>query len=180
MLNSEKGQSLIEVLVVLVLAAMMIVALITIVLLSLKNAQFATNQTKATKLAQDTIDNIRILRDNNQTATLFSGLNSSCFNQLWNASSDVSNYFYCGGINCYYNLNINGTLSRITNITPSIIKVALTDSPGFFRQITVNQKDQNANNSEITLTAEISWTDSSGEHSSKLETYLIKPNYDCI
>lgn len=180
MLNNEKGQSLIEVLVVLVLAAMMIVALITIVLVSLKNAQFAQNQTKATKLAQDTIDNIRILRDNNQNKSLLP--NDSCFDQLWNTGSTD---FGCGGgDDCYYGL--------VTFLDPPLLRLrrealAFKENlgDGFLRQIKVTQDDvsnpdDGLSPGEVKLVVEISWTDSTGEHKSNLETYLIKPNYDCI
>lgn len=171
MLSSEKGQSLIEVLVVLVLASMMIVALITIILLSLKNAQFAQNQTKATKIAQDTVDNIRILRDSNKNKSLLP--NDSCFDQLWNIGSTD---FGCGGDDdCYYGL--------VTFLDPPLLRLRREVSAfkenlgdGFTRQIKVTQNTP----SEVKIAVDVSWTDSSGEHKSNLETYLIKPNYDCI
>lgn len=166
--NKQTGQSLIEVLVVLVLAAMMIVALISIILLSLKNAQFAQNQTKATKIAQDTIDQIRILRDDNKYGTLtLSGQPAECFNILWDSSN--SN-FGCEGNECYYMLTTPG-LNKKDSLSG---KENLED--GFFRQIKVTQNTP----SEVKVAVEVSWTDSTGEHSSKLETYLIKPNYECI
>lgn len=170
MLSRERGQSLIEVLVVLVLATMMIVALITVILLSLKNAQFAQNQTKATKIAQDTMDQIRILRDDNKNNTLtMSGIPpvSECFNELWNSSNAN---FGCGGLVCYYKLTTSG-LDKKDSLSA---KEDLGD--GFSRQIKVTQNNSN----EVELTTEISWTDSTGEHSSNLETYLTKPNYECI
>lgn len=175
MLNNEKGQSLIEVLVVLVVASMMIIALIMIILTSLKNAQFAQNQTKATKIAQDTIDQIRILRDSNQNGTLtISAGSPACFKELWN--SDSTNNFSCGGSSCYYKL-IASPLHL--NIESTGFKEDLGD--GFSRQIKVNQTTPNdANNKEVLLIIEISWIDSTGEHNSNLETYLIKPNYECI
>lgn len=177
MLDNEKGQSLIEVLVVLVIATMMTVSLIIIILISLKNAQFAQNQTRATKIAQDTIDQIRILRDDNKNGTLSVPLvETACFNRLWDYTARSN--FDCRNIrgfsDCYYELNSSGILDRRTSQPDKA--VPLTSEPGFSRSIKVTQNSIN----EIKLAVEISWADSSGGHSSNLETYLIKPNYDCI
>ncbi len=169
MLNNERGQSLIEVLVVLVIATVMIVALIIVILSSLKNAQFAQNQTKATKLGQDTVDKIRILRDNNKNSTLDYSGNRDCFKELWNSSST---YFDCGESVCYYLFAspVGDVLSRV-ELAASKENLA----EGFNRQIQVTQ----TNDTEIKLVIQIGWTDSSGEHNSNIETFLTKPNYDC-
>lgn len=173
-LEKQDGQSLIEVLVVLVVATMMIVALITIILSSLKNAQFAQNQTKATKLAQDTVDKIRIFRDGNKNGTLSSdGSTFVCFNQLWN--NDSTSSFYCGADNyCYYQIDTSG--SKLTLMADSY-KQSIGD--GFYRQIKVNPTVNLTTNVEVKLIVQISWTDSSGEHNSNSENILIKPDYDC-
>lgn len=174
-LEKQDGQSLIEVLVVLVVATMMIVALITIILSSLKNAQFAQNQIKATKLAQDTVDKIRIFRDGNKNRTISDGLTDACFNELWNSDSGSS--FYCGPAPdsyCYYQLDITSG-SKLTLINSS--KQSIGD--GFYRQIKVNPSTNSTSNTEVKLIVQISWIDSSGEHNSNIETILIKPDYDC-
>lgn len=173
--TNEKGQSLVEVLVVGVVSAIMIIALVMIILNSLKNAQFAQNQTQATKIAQDTIDKIRILRDNNSTNTLTkSGSPSACFNELWNATGN----FKCDDISqtsgdpvCYYQLISDSSLDKVDYINSS---VDLTG--GFSRRITVRQ----TNADEVRMTVTILWKDTSGEHNSVLETVITKPNYDCI
>lgn len=175
--KKQNGQSLIEVLVVLVVATMMIVALITIILSSLKNAQFAQNQTKATKLAQDTVDKIRILRDGNKNETLYDGLTGYCFNELWN--NDSTSPFYCGADSsnyCYYELDANGSKLTLTMVNSS--KKSIGD--GFYRQIKINPFTNSTSNTEVKLIVQISWTESSGEHYSNIETILIKPDYDCI
>jgi len=166
--TNEKGQSLIEVLVVGVISAIMIIALIVIILNSLKNAQFAQNQTMATKYAQDAIDKIRILRDGNKEGSLLpiSG-SSSCFKELWNSTSGTD--FDCTP-DCYYQLNTGSALQRI-----STSEVNLTG--GFSRQVKVNQDHDFPDEAMVTVT--ISWTDSSGAHSSILDTIITKPNYEC-
>ncbi|MDD2823304.1 MAG: prepilin-type N-terminal cleavage/methylation domain-containing protein [Candidatus Daviesbacteria bacterium] len=168
--TKQSGQSLIEVLVVGVVSAIMIIALIAIILNSLKNAQFAQNQTQATKYAQDTIDRIRILRDNNKESTINDDGTYYCFNKLWGGVGDP---LYCGaGGYCYYSLNNTGTVLNKVTLASSV--VSLTGS--FLRQIKVTQPFPN----EVAVTAIISWSDSSGDHNSTLETIITKPNYDCI
>lgn len=176
--GNEKGQSLIEVLVVGVVSAIMILALIVIILNSLKNAQFAQNQTQATKLAQDTIDKIRILRDNNANSTLIPTSGPAvCFKELWNNTPNTD--YSCGGSNptinfCYYKLTSNTTMTFVGIVNNS--GVIDTLSNGFTRQIKVSQPSPG----EANVTVIINWNDSSGAHSSDLETVITKPNYDCI
>ncbi len=165
-LAKQAGQSLIEVLVVLVVATMMMVGLINIILSSLKNAQFAQNQTQATKLAQDTVDKIRILRDGNKNETLYNGLTDYCFKSLWEDST-----FSCTG-GCYYKFT-SLTEEALSKINSGSTKESLGE--GFSRQIQVTQ-----NNPEVRLIIQISWNDSSGGHNSNLETILTKPDYACI
>lgn len=175
MSNNEHGQSLIEVLVVGVVSAMMVVALIAIILSSLKNAQFAQNQTQATKLAQDTIDKIRILRDNNAYNTL----GSSCFIELFNVGSGAP--FVCGTNKfCYYKLSGSSSMTFSgADIYPPTNSSLGVDylTGGFSRQIRVSQDVSGA---YVRLIVTISWQDSSGSHSSNLETIITKPNYDCV
>lgn len=178
--KNEQGQSLIEVLVVGVVAAIMILALIMIVLNSLKNAQFAQNQTQATKLAQDTIDKIRILRDNNNFLAI-SG--TYCFNALWPTS--ITDPLYCGGINkyCYFKFLSSTSIDFAgADVYPPVNPGLVTEdlSGGFSRQIRVNQPDTTFPNTYVNVIVTISWNDSSGPHSSQLETIITKPNYDCI
>lgn len=162
--KKQKGQSLVEVLVVLVIAAVMVIALIMIILASLKNAQFAQNQTQATKLAQDTIDKIRILRDKNSNNTLANYSPTGCFRGLWDSA-------YCRAGFCYYKLMPRGDYLDQTR-APS-----LRDQfdNGFSRQIKISPPT----GSNIKLIVEVFWADSSGEHSSNLETVLTKVDYTC-
>ncbi|MFA5933334.1 MAG: hypothetical protein WCV81_03690 [Microgenomates group bacterium] len=178
---NEKGQSLIEVLVVGVVSAIMIIALVMIILSSLKNAQFAQNQTQATKLAQDTIDRIRILRDNNAYNTLTSPTVSKCFMELWNNTSGTD--FFCGlpGKVCYYDLTESGTLAFLGNTdSPPFAKSVKIPDSIFTRQIQVSQPNRAVATDYVNVTVGVSWSDTSGAHSSDLETVITKPNYDCI
>lgn len=172
----EKGQTLVEVLIVLVVAAIMIIALTMVILSSLKNAQYGENQIKATKYAQDALDKIKMMRDIN-TKTLQNPSKVICFNQLW--SSDSNEGIVCtanppNNNECYFKFNTdNSILVQQGNLEAS--KDSLGE--GFTRYIMMS--GQNASLGEITLTARVVWFDSSGAHESKVQTILIKPNYDC-
>lgn len=176
--KNEKGQSLIEVLVVGIVSAIMILALIMIILNSLKNAQFAQNQTQATKLAQDTIDKIRILRDKNSSLAI-SG--TYCFNAIW--PTVTTDPLYCGTNKyCYFKSPSDTSIDFVgTDFYPPGTPTLVTeDLPGgFSRQIRVSQTDTTYPNTFVNLIVTINWSDSSGAHSSQLETIITKPNYDC-
>jgi Tfp pilus assembly protein PilV len=179
LISDQKGQSLIEVLVVGAVSAVMIVALAVIILSSLKNAQFAQNQTQATKLAQDAIDKIRILRDGNANMTLTPPNDSAvCFSKLW----EINSNFDCSaqvGSYCYYRLTLPAAQTGKISLDEMTTEPAAKDTSignGFYRLIKINQ----TSNTEVRLVVQVGWTDSSGEHNSNLETILTKPNYDCI
>lgn len=63
-----KGQSLIEVLIALGIISMVITGVATIVTQSLTNAQFSKEQDTATKYAQEGLETVRSIRDQNYNA----------------------------------------------------------------------------------------------------------------
>lgn len=65
MKNKIKGQALFEIVIAVGIILILVIALISVATLSLLNAQFARNQTLATKYAQEAIEKIRAYRDNN-------------------------------------------------------------------------------------------------------------------
>jgi len=61
----EQGQSLLETMVALAVSTLALTALVSAVVVSVRNAQFAKNQSLATKYAQEGIEKVRIYRDQN-------------------------------------------------------------------------------------------------------------------
>jgi type II secretory pathway pseudopilin PulG len=152
----QSGQSLIEVLVALVVASLIIVALVTLVVASLRNAQFAQNQTRATKIAQEAIDQIRTIRDRDD------GFN-------FRGTDSVQTFFVydmgaCGG-KCYADLITVGGNTQLTE-TASGDPIDVGD--GFQREIFF----ENYKDNEKKLTVKVYWTDASGEHESHIQTIL--------
>lgn len=194
--RGQSGQTLIEVLMVLVVGSIMLTGLSLMVISSLRNAQFAQNQIKATKYAQEAIDEIRSIRDGNQDGSLqmlppndaitsFAGSGSG--SGVWgveffntNVCSDgraiVGTYNKEGH---YFTINQGSGTNA-----PSLImteepcgqeEVSLSDQ-GFTRQIFITDRPAGSPNGDYTtekdVVVQVSWTDAAGRHSSDLETIL--------
>lgn len=63
MRDSSKGQTLVEVLLAVGVASIVLIALTRAVTIGLRNAQFAKNQALATEYAQETMERLRVYRD---------------------------------------------------------------------------------------------------------------------
>lgn len=63
--KKEKGQSLLEIVVAMAIAILIVAGLVSAVIVAVKNAQFARNQTLATKYGQEGMEWIRSQRDTN-------------------------------------------------------------------------------------------------------------------
>lgn len=162
----EKGQTLLELVVVIAMGVIVVGALVFATIASLRNSQFSKNQTQATKLAQEGLEKVRGLRDRNQDNTVLYNDGTSTtskFSDLWDTQ------FGCTGgtINCYFVLNSSGNLIGGNATTfESLIN-------GFTRQIKLEDGSNYAVEKKITTL--VNWTDFSGTHSSTLSTLLRNP-----
>lgn len=75
-LLNEKGQALIEMMVVLAVVVIVILALVQITTVSIRNATFAKNRALATKYAQEWMEEARKLRDEQADNVFF--VDGSC------------------------------------------------------------------------------------------------------
>lgn len=73
MISNKHGQTLIEVIIALAVAVILALALITTSLVTQKAARSARNQSQATKLAQEYLEQIRVFRDRNGYTMLING-----------------------------------------------------------------------------------------------------------
>lgn len=189
MSSRENGQTLLELLVVLSVSVIVIGALVFATIASLRNAQFAKNQAQATKLAQDGIEKVRLGRDRNQTISSLSGVSS------WNGDASggpiwdyqFSNCEYeqlpSSSFRCYFKIWPNGILQYIgssENFPDSPPAEGIP--PGFKRAVIISEdldgdknftNDQDDNRAKK-VTVIVKWTDFSGEHESRLTTFLRK------
>lgn len=172
--RKESGQSLIEILIVLVVGSIMLTGLSVMVISSLRNAQYAQNQIKATKYAQEAIDKIRAIRDWNQEGSVIlneQGSTLSSFESLWQeklydaplCGSDPGRYF-----TFKEGSDPNIILEEIACASSKDVDLA---DKGLSRQIFIT--DSNLTYSqEKKIIVRVSWIDAAGRHDSNLQTLL--------
>jgi len=163
MFSDERGQTLIELIVVVVVGAIIISALTFAAIYTIRNAQFAKNQSQATKLAQEGIETVRSIRDRDVTGSIS---NLTCnsqavtaFSGLWSCNLSGP----CSGGICYFTLS-NSILTGGTNGSFETVGIGLS------RQVQI--KDGSSFNLEKEVTVLVRWTDVSGTHDSRLTSVL--------
>lgn len=174
-LADEVGQSLLEVIVVIAVGVIIVGALVFATISSLRSANFAKNQTQATKLAQEGIERARLGRNRNSNITGFNLGGNSVDNwidpDLWD--------FVKGSCNpCYFNIDDKGNLSHIGTVITNLVEKVPPEKPIFTRVI--NLSDENIRDldgvekykKEKILSVEVSWIDFAGSHKSNLTTIL--------
>lgn len=168
---SSAGQSLIEVLVVLAVAIIVMVALVIVILTGLKNSEIAQNQIKATKYAQDALEQMTALRDRNSNIKINGISPDPQFSYLFGSSLSAPP---CTTVNakvvCYFILDTSQDPSLQQIADPFRFNQDLGDS-GLSRQIFF---EDGLDDNEKKVTVRVMWTDSSGLHESNLQTYLTK------
>lgn len=167
---NDKGQSLMELVVVIAVIIIVVSALTFATIASLRNAQFSKNQAQATKLAQEGIERIRALRDRD-TANAINyikgdGSMATKFSDLWAVNLSCPT-------NCYFYFNyasppvlIGATVANFENIPPP------PDTPQFSRKVIIEDVGNGQSQKKVTVIT--GWTDISGPHESKLTTILGK------
>lgn len=166
----QKGQNLIEITIAMAAIGIVLGGLVIVTLTGLKNSQFAQNQSKATKYAQETIDQIRSIRDQIGSHVRINSFNDSgdpitlevSFND--EVLTDDSKCTFLTP--CYFSLDIDNSLQEIRGTSTEI---SLPNDPQLTREIKL-QKDGDG---IPQLTVRIIWTDSKGLHESNLQTYLM-------
>lgn len=158
---NQKGETLLELTMAAGLAVLVISALTITTIIGLRNTQLSQNQTQATKLAQEGLEHVRSIRSRNQTVCLLSGpitwdnlLSSAVQLNKTEFKQDVST---CDATAA--NLAITNSGNPDLSPTPQL---------PFTRRIYLQKTDAN----QITVTAQVSWTDYSGSHHSELITIL--------
>lgn len=190
LLLRNKGQTLIEVVVVIAVMVIVVSALTFATIASLRNAQFAKNQSQATKLAQEGLEKVRVGRNRNQCVTIalvdinsWDGGNTNCSgtSSFW----DYAIYSGCGSSSsCYFNVGDSGALSYLTSSStfpPSGTEPVPTppSNPLFKRTIIISDSSISITGTpsyklQKTVTSIVQWTDVSGTHESRLTTILRK------
>ncbi len=173
-MKNQKGENLIELIIVVAVAIIVVTALVFSTISSLRNAQFAQNQSQATKLAQEWIEKLKISRDKDENVVKVDTTT------LWDDLLD-DNIPDLGGVYCFLIfkngvVNLNGTcVSSLEAITPGLLNANTTESienGRFKRYVLISNNGSNQNQKRFTVV--VRWTDFSGAHESKLTTILGK------
>lgn len=158
---SSKGQTLLELVVVIAVVVIVVAALVFATIASIRNASFAQNQLQATKLAQEGLEKVRSLRDRDTAGSIqYPELTDGKFSDLWSVELgcqiEINNCYF------YFNLGslVNGTSVTFESIPPD----------NFKRQIQIEDYDGGTQHKKVI--AIVVWTDFSGSHESKLTTIL--------
>lgn len=173
-MRNNYGQSLLELVIALGLLTVVITVLAIATVNGLKNSQFSKNQAQATKLAQEGMEKIRTIRGRNYTVCGPVGVTS------WAALYTVSTSLCSSAPECTYVLqNMSQAAASPCTSTEYWLNSAAAlaserinvDNTTFERQIKVRDYQSDITQKEVTVM--VSWTDISGQHSSKLTTILV-------
>ncbi len=172
LLKSQSGQTLMELVVVITVAVIVVGALVFATIASLRNAQFAKNQSQATKLAQEGIEKVRVGRDRNQAIINLSPV--TFWNGDGNPNSSLWSYQIstgCGtGGNCYFNVDSQGALTY--KATSSSVPTTSESIPLAFQRAVILSDSSSSYANQKTVTVIVQWSDFSGTHQSRLTTIL--------
>lgn len=153
---NHKGQSLIEVVVALAVVIMLAISLVATTLLVQKASKNARNSTQATKLVQQNIEQVRILRDRN--AGGFDALPASgCF-WINTSGADPASWTLV-------------SLASCTPVPPAGAQALSLNNTTFSRWLSFAAPS----GTKKTLTVTVSWVDSSGVQQVSNSTFLSKP-----
>lgn len=178
---SSKGQTLIEVMVVITVGLLIVGGLTFAIVSSLRNAQLAKNQAQGTKLAQEGVEKARLGRDRGDPITGGFTVGGSAVDSwldpdLWSGQISASSGSPCPPPqNCYFKLSATGLqfLGGGSDI-PAGSEDPLGDGR-FKRAVILSDESASASfSSQKKLTVIVRWSDFSGNHESKLVTYLRK------
>ena len=169
---TDRGMSLVEVIIAMSVGAVVILALSLLVINSLKNTKHSQTQTLATKYASDGLEKIRTLRDRDGVVN-FDYATNSCtgvagvadnFSDLWCIHMSGN----CSSGLCYFKLLSNSSLQKATVFEYEELP------EGLKRQIIIEDNlTADRFKSEKKVTVKVIWTDTSGAHESNLQTLLV-------
>lgn len=162
---STKGQSLLELVIVIAVAIIVISALTSATISSLRNANFSKNQLQATKFAQEGLEKVRSIRERNGLVLANFGTATTKFSDLWN----IRLFDTCLPPPC----NVNFLLDPVFNSLKQDDTAFETLTGDFQRSVKITDEPATYQTKK-NITIIVSWIDVTGSHQSKLTTYLRK------
>lgn len=169
-MRSEKGESLMELVVVITVILIVTGALVLATISSLRNAQAAKNQSQATKYAQEGLEAVRAGRDRDGT------INFTLSQTTWkNPAFWIPITNLCGVTPCYFklsavNLSLVGNGANFNSFGNFAAFAESLLNGQFARAIII--EDDTSYSLQKSVTSVVKWRDFSGEHESRLTTIL--------
>lgn len=159
----NRGQSLLEIVVVLGVTVVIVGGLTVTTVIGLRNSQFSKTQAQATKLAQRALEEVKVIKSQNLTVDWSPTVTK--WNDLWdrNLTSDCLPAPVCNFI-----LTVSTPFGLKYQSAPEAL--AGTD---FKRQIMITD-EPSYSFTQKRVTALITWSDTTGTHESRLVTILAK------
>jgi Tfp pilus assembly protein PilV len=174
---SDKGQTLLELVVGLSLVTVIIGALAITTTYSLRNSQFSKNQTQATKFAQEYMEKVRTIKASNY-GVCFTGQSPNCssWEDIWTNGTQGYSLFQanCVPSGCRFN-TINGCTTASGSKAVCLRQISSPASLGnVFTGEIVIENEPGIGDAQKRVTANVYWSDASGQHSSDLVTVFSK------
>ncbi len=176
--SNQTGQSLVEVVIALGIAVIIVIAFTNATIASVRNSQFSKNQNLATKYAQETLELVRAIRDQNTVGSVTdgtAGLNS--WGDLWginlkNAASPGGGYTgYCFTLNKTTLVLTKRTSCADTNGAGVRIDENLdTTTNLFYRKINITDDGTTLTKKQVSV--RVYWSDNRGQHNTDVTTFL--------
>lgn len=166
--QTQNGQSLLEVIIAVTVGILVVSALSFAVIYSLRNANLSKASAQATKLAQEGIERVRTGRDRSSSiigippVTSWTG-NGGPGTAIWDYQINVN----CTPT-CYFNISSAGVLSYV--LSPA----SAESIPPNFKRVVILSDESTTYYKQKTVIVIVTWKDFSGEHESRLTTFLRK------
>lgn len=166
---TERGQTLLEVTIGLGLVLVIVTAITITNINGLNSSKFSQNQTQATKLAQEGIDLVRNIRDQDNTLCHDDNVVSQKpFSGVWDMA--------CSG--CTFVIKTSGSCAGVTATTSTWLdsnsnpETITLNNLVFKRSVTIYDVVVSPTNGQKEIKVMVSWNDPSGTHNSQLSTIL--------
>lgn len=154
---TEKGQSLIEVLVAFTVSIIVGIALVSAGLATQRSSISARNKSQATKLAQEYLEQVRLIRDVKGYNTLFpAGFTNACYSVNTASGTDPSSWSLA-----YVAATCTSTQGESFPL----------NSTNFYRKVTISDV---AGGLAKKVVVDVSWTEGTNARSVSEETTLSK------
>ena len=172
--DSQKGQTLIEVLIALTVGVLILGALVIATVVSIRNAQFSQNQLQASKFAAEGVDLVRTIRNRN-LAVESASPTLNTFIDLWNysfGSCEYQSQSTCSNLAFVGFFKLDPNTPKLTRLN-TISDVSETLAADFSRFILIEDLPATSD-TEKKVTLIVRWTDTSGNHESNVQTILTR------